>query len=42
MSIIPASYAASARLSVAPMMDWTDSLIKVNKINVLIRYAREG
>ena len=24
MPAVPASYAASARLSVAPMMDWTD------------------
>ncbi|WP_447730954.1 tRNA dihydrouridine(20/20a) synthase DusA [Pseudoxanthomonas suwonensis] len=29
MSTIPASYAASARLSVAPMMDWTDRHCRV-------------
>ena len=30
-------YADSLRLSVAPMMDWTDKLIFVNEINK-IRY----
>src|SRR5690606_36668760 len=29
MSSVPASYAASARLSVAPMMDWTDRHCRV-------------